>query len=234
MSKPRIAHTSEKVTVTAITVTALSDIPKKRCSKCGETKPLSEYHKEKSHKDGRRSDCKDCKNKAKNERRVANPEKARKRERELWAANPERGRARVRKWKAAYPEKNRQQVRRWSASHPEKKHKNSQDWYTNNLERAIENAHKWKAGNIEKVRNYKREHRARKRQNGGQITIAEWQEYLDRYGYKCLCCGRDDVKLTHDHIVPLKLGGPNTIENSQLLCQSCNSKKGLKIIDYRR
>lgn len=32
----------------------------KRCSKCGETKPLSEYFKSKTGRDGLRADCKEC------------------------------------------------------------------------------------------------------------------------------------------------------------------------------
>jgi hypothetical protein len=32
----------------------------KKCTKCGETKPLAEFHKNKNGKNGRRSDCKAC------------------------------------------------------------------------------------------------------------------------------------------------------------------------------
>lgn len=32
----------------------------KRCSKCGEEKPLSEYHRSSSSRDGRMSRCKTC------------------------------------------------------------------------------------------------------------------------------------------------------------------------------
>ena len=32
----------------------------KRCSKCGELKPLDSFYREKTGRDGRRSDCKDC------------------------------------------------------------------------------------------------------------------------------------------------------------------------------
>lgn len=32
----------------------------KRCTKCGETKPLSEFYQQKTGKDGRQAHCKDC------------------------------------------------------------------------------------------------------------------------------------------------------------------------------
>lgn len=34
----------------------------KTCSKCGETKPLDEFHKHKGHKDDKRAECKECNN----------------------------------------------------------------------------------------------------------------------------------------------------------------------------
>ena len=34
----------------------------KKCSKWGEVKPISEFYKQKSHKDGYQSSCKNCKN----------------------------------------------------------------------------------------------------------------------------------------------------------------------------
>lgn len=47
---------------------------------------------------------------------------------------------------------------------------------------------------------------------------------LRRDGYACQSCGcRDD--LTLDHIYPWSLGGPDTVENLQTLCRSCNSRK---------
>jgi 5-methylcytosine-specific restriction endonuclease McrA len=42
---------------------------------------------------------------------------------------------------------------------------------------------------------------------------------------KCRICGsRND--LTIDHIVPMRIGGKHEIKNIQLLCRSCNAKKG--------
>lgn len=42
---------------------------------------------------------------------------------------------------------------------------------------------------------------------------------------KCVKCGKNE-KLHFDHIIPRTKGGGNTERNVQLLCQTCNQKKG--------
>jgi len=69
--------------------------------------------------------------------------------------------------------------------------------------------------------------------NAGSYTAEEWNDLLARYNYTCLCCGRVDRPLTADHVIPLSLGGSNSIDNIQPLCQRCNSTKGIRYIDYR-
>lgn len=49
----------------------------KRCRKCGETKPRSEFHKNRAHKDGLQSYCKPCQMEAVNVWRREHPEKTR-------------------------------------------------------------------------------------------------------------------------------------------------------------
>jgi hypothetical protein len=57
-------------------------------------------------------------------------------------------------------------------------------------------------------------------------------ELIQRYGGACLCCGADK-DLVSDHVVPSALGGSDTLENLQLLCRRCNTRKGRASIDYR-
>lgn len=40
------------------------------------------------------------------------------------------------------------------------------------------------------------------------------------------------VCLEIDHIIPISLGGRDSIENKQALCQRCNTKKSNRIIKY--
>ena len=50
--------------------------------------------------------------------------------------------------------------------------------------------------------------------------------------YICACCGKkysNRLQLQVDHIIPLNRGGKTTLDNLQILCRSCNSKKGDKL-----
>jgi 5-methylcytosine-specific restriction endonuclease McrA len=64
-------------------------------------------------------------------------------------------------------------------------------------------------------------------------TLAEWLAVRRHYGEKCLRCGATDRTLTRDHVVPLALGGADTIDNIQPLCGPCNCWKGARVIDFR-
>ncbi|MBT3478047.1 MAG: HNH endonuclease [Candidatus Marinimicrobia bacterium] len=53
-----------------------------------------------------------------------------------------------------------------------------------------------------------------------------------KFGFKCLSCSSGD-QLEVDHIKPVSIGGNTEFINLQLLCKSCNFKKGVQTIDYR-
>lgn len=64
------------------------------------------------------------------------------------------------------------------------------------------------------------------------VTYGEWYALRIAYGEVCLACGSVG-DLVPDHVVALARGGANLIENIQPLCESCNSVKQTKLIDYR-
>jgi 5-methylcytosine-specific restriction endonuclease McrA len=66
----------------------------------------------------------------------------------------------------------------------------------------------------------------------GSFTGEEWLKLCELYGNRCALCGFERP-LTPDHVVPVYLGGPNTIDNIQPLCRPCNMAKYRTVADYR-
>ncbi|MGH7489948.1 MAG: HNH endonuclease [bacterium] len=50
-------------------------------------------------------------------------------------------------------------------------------------------------------------------------------EVAVRDGGRCRQCG-SNKELHFDHVIPWSKGGPNTVDNIQLLCGTCNRRKG--------
>lgn len=59
------------------------------------------------------------------------------------------------------------------------------------------------------------------------IPISLRKEVLTKYKHKCTYCGTDK-NLGIDHIKPIKLKGLSELDNLQVLCKTCNIKKGAK------
>lgn len=96
-----------------------------------------------------------------------------------------------------------------------------------------EGSPRWKGGYVNTKRLAKvRE--ARILENGGSHTLVDWEQLKMKYGYMCLCCKKTEpeIVLQRDHIVPVSKGGTSNIENIQPLCQSCNSRKKTKILNF--
>ena len=61
----------------------------------------------------------------------------------------------------------------------------------------------------------------------GTLQGYEVREYLlEKHARKCAYCGKKDVPLEVEHIIPKARGGSNRISNLTLACQPCNTKKG--------
>ncbi len=67
----------------------------------------------------------------------------------------------------------------------------------------------------------------RYKQKGGSTKARQKikETLIARDGERCISCGAKEVPLTLDHIHPIALGGKNELENSQLLCIPCHTKK---------
>ncbi|MGA9116028.1 MAG: HNH endonuclease [Bacteroidota bacterium] len=56
--------------------------------------------------------------------------------------------------------------------------------------------------------------------------ILSRKNILRRDAHRCQYCGRSDIPLTVDHVVPVSRGGEETWENLACACVRCNNRKG--------
>lgn len=206
----------------------------RHCGHCDQTKCHRAFSKDRKGKFGLSSWCKECVkshqqanlDRINAQRRKNRQEKAEQYNaynREFHRKNPEPKKARDRKYRLEHAEEIKAFIRNYTRTNEQfKKHKAAY-------------GRQYRQLYPEKNAQYFNNRRARIEQVGGSFTSREWKQLCKHYNYTCLCCGRQEpnIKLTVDHVIPLAMGGANSIDNIQPLCQSCNSSKYIKAIDYR-
>lgn len=61
----------------------------------------------------------------------------------------------------------------------------------------------------------------------GELFGCEVREYLlEKWGRRCAYCGRRDVSLEVEHLLPKSRGGSDRVSNLTLSCRPCNQAKG--------
>lgn len=119
----------------------------KKCTKCGEMKPLSEFNKRHDMNDGYRSECRACLSIRNRERYEANADAARAKQREWNANNKDKKRKAAREWYLKNPEKVKESRERWANANPDKVKERIRRWAKNNPEKVAERARMWRERN---------------------------------------------------------------------------------------
>ncbi len=119
-------------------------------------------------------------------------------------------------------------ARRWNVENPERTKAHMLSYYYrrrgSSTERPQGDQPSQKVAKVQRLR-------ARYRGLEEHYTASEWDTLLLCTGGVCAACGRVG-KLEVDHVVPLSVGGSNTIDNLQPLCKPCNARKGAQTVCY--
>lgn len=170
--------------------------------------------------------------------RAANRERVREQQRQRRIAHPERAKAWSDKYRATHVEECKARTDRYRAEHraeiTAKRALADADarvayrvaYYAEHGARIRAKLKVWKAENPERVNHNNRLREIRK--NGAAVsdlTTQQWQAIKAMFDHRCVYCGKQPVRLTQDHIVPLSKGGNHTVSNVVPACKPCNSKK---------
>jgi len=181
----------------------------KTCTRCKETKALSDFYR---LYDGHQFRCKVCMKQLKAAEYKNNPEKLKARSASFRRNNPESVRSTKQKWRMANKDKHVREVVAYARRNPDKRKVISKRYRDNNQIKYTA----WSA-----------KRRVQLKQNGVYfISHKELKQILQR---PCFVCGTKN-KITLDHIFPVDLGWTHSIGNLQALCSSCNSSKSNRVM----
>ncbi len=199
---------------------------KKKCTKCGKSKPLESFHRCTKVKGGKQAQCAECTNEQCRKYRKANPAKRLETQRKYRAANKEK----ISEHRAI----NRDKIREWQ-----------RNYYIANRENLLEKSKKHRIANRKKIQAYKKKYyldnrerfhcvsrrrRALKHSISEHFRANEIRFVCSFWDNKCAICGKTKKQngraLSIDHWRPLIKGNPLTMFNAVLLCRKHNSQKG--------
>jgi 5-methylcytosine-specific restriction endonuclease McrA len=217
----------------------------KTCTKCGQTKPITLFRKDKRLKSGYGSQCKACKYaqsedwvRNNSERKYAinakyrdnNKDKVAAVKKEWQIANKEYLSEKSRLYREANKDKLREQSRQWRLNNKAKIAEANRAYRQANPERKKANDDAWWRNNPEKVKARNAARRARKK--AASIYLVTDKDIRQIMSKPCFYCGADSNHL--DHVVPLYRGGTHSIGNLVAACQNCNLSKGKKLLSEWR
>lgn len=214
----------------------------RECSKCGQTKPLSDFYK---RGDGHRNDCKECFRTRQRARDAENREAKRAYNRKYYEKNPDKFAQYRANEKRRYQEDEvfRKRVQQRYSAWAKAKYANDPEYRESEAERrrafqqspeGKEWLRQWRLRKYREDEDYRERHldrhrRWRKRQPE-DIHVAR-KDIFKRDKGICRLCGEpvDPDEYQLDHIVPRSLGGVHRPENLQIAHPACNRDKSDKL-----
>ncbi len=209
----------------------------KICDKCKEDKSIFDFTKCNQSPDGFGYYCKSCRKKMKHKYYEANKERLLLKQHNYYFDHSDQVKTYQKKYGNLNKEKITERKKSYRTKNIDAIKAKKVSYYLDNRDHILNKSHNYyltmKDDDSFKIKRKIRKYRRKtSEKNAGHFTPTEWKEVLEKYGEACLHCGSTE-HITIDHVIPLIKGGPNTKDNLQPLCLTCNCSKGTKTIDYR-
>ena len=217
-----------------------SDIVYKTCSKCKETKPVGEFHKNRSRVDGYAHRCKLCVK----QYQIDNAKAIAKYNKQYQIDNAKV----IAENKKQYRIDNAKAIKQYRIDNAKAIAENNKQYRIDNATAIAEYKKQYQIDNAKAIAEREKQYfkspsgrkagkaarqnrRARKKKAEGRITKIVIQQIEEsnilKYGeLTCVYCGVVVHNNYHlEHKIPLARGGDNTIENLTITCPTCNMRK---------
>lgn len=203
----------------------------KKCRYCGKIKPIEEFRKNKSMKDGYLHKCRECDIRLKLEYRKKHRKELAEKSREYRKNNRDACLERSRTYYQNNKEGFLKGCRIYYENNKEKIKEKSKIYYENNKKEILEKNKLYRQTPKGKEINHEKRRRRRAKCKNTNITTG-WLMSLKENTKTCCICGEkmnnilfDKKSINLDHIIPLCVGGMHTKDNVRFICFECNIKR---------
>lgn len=183
----------------------------KRCYACGKWKPVDQFSRDRTRKDGLDPKCRACQAAY----RKANAERISKTKRSCREKKIEHYRERDKRYAIENAARIDEYQRQYRVKHAEKK-------------RAYARAYRLTDKGRMSERGASERRRARELNASGTFATSDIEAIRKAQGNRCYICGKTLKKYHIDHFIPLAKGGTNDPGNLRLACPKCNNHKRAK------
>jgi 5-methylcytosine-specific restriction endonuclease McrA len=209
----------------------------KKCSMCKETKPVTEFFKDKRARGGLYSCCKSCHRKKTKRYYEENRAKVLERSRRYQQEHPEKRKEARYKWEAKNPGNLAERKKRYRKRHARKLKAEWAAYYEENRERILAQKAEYREENREAIyarRDWEKHEEGLRRRRAKKleayVAAVVSDEIVKRDQGICGICSKPIMgKLELDHVIPLARGGTHEPDNVQLAHSSCNRKKHARV-----
>ena len=170
----------------------------KICSKCRTSKAITDFHKDPKHKDGLRSECKECQG------------------------------ARIKEWNDNHKEWRKKRDAQYHREHYRKSKRAAyyRKRYQDNKERIKQQNREYRMKHKAQAVIRTAKYRSTKLSLEATLTNEQWEGLKLMFKNRCIYCGKRTKRLEREHIIPVSCGGSFTLQNIVPSCRSCNARKG--------